>query len=788
VVDGSTGGRLGNLVEGVPRVFGRQNRTIGSVARHGVGLQFVSIPAGFDPTYLVEVKRDGDLFIFGPKQTPLADGLGADATNWRPVHDVVVGTGIDVVYQRHVAAGEHIRLHGVEWSIASEQIELLSNATPAARTAVSLVDAELGQMVKEDGPIFDAAPELKDYLRIAQGAEQAMLTPLGNVNDEKVGLYYAALAKTQKVCLATTSASVDHRLTASGTDLVRQVKGLADSMGEVDELRDPSAEPKPAPASATIVDSGGPPVTLVPEPPASGWTDHARTTGRRVNLLAAVDLNRDVISGTWTANGGALDCDGASGTPKLLEFGSLPPDEYDFEVTFVERGNMRATDLICAVGGQQFYWQLGDMNGTFYRFGLVNGGGDTMGRTSLVAGQRYTTVVKVRRDGAHAYLDGRELAHVDTDYSNVSLPRRLKLRAMNTLGLALFADHTTIESATLKEVGGDAPSSAAPPTRAPTMVAQPPPIASGGGSAPEPSAMSPDGAVSGTLCVRLMCDLPHGDSLGVYLNGVRIASMEQDTVNATLHVPATLRSGDVLGFRASDRFADHSLRFAFVGPDGAPLFGSRASSTVLREQYNARAPFPRAPMAGDVARVGRCAMGEDQAWAQERLPYTAEWIGLPKPNTLYDLATTVPDLRSALGQSGATAPVPSSPAAPTVRGARPRTAPNLAEALGPVGTVWVPVLKNQQGESLTVLSVDATTVDFRYSGADGSTSRWSFEVTPTGQIKQTACAMIHAPANPPVVSDIQVHITLSGNHLLVRGSRQLDGVLNRVILTLARQP
>jgi hypothetical protein len=460
VVDGSAGGRVGNLIEGVPRTFGTADQAIGPVDAHAVGLQFVSIPAGFDPTYQVEVKRDGDLFIFGPKKTPLGDGLGADAANWHPVHNVVVGSGIDVVYQRHVAAGEHIRLHGVEWSLASEQIELLSNATPAARTAVSLVDAELGQMVKADGPIFDAAPELKDYLRIAQGSEQAMLTPLGNINDEKVGLYYAALAKTQKVCLAAMSGSADRRVTASGNDLVRQVKGLAESLGEVDELRDPSA-PDPANAVATAGDGGPPSSTARPGSATAGPTDHGQAPGRPVNLLASVDLSRDVVSGTWTSDGGALHCDGTSGQPKLLEFRYLPPAEYDYEVVFSEDGSLHAENFVCMGGGRQFFWVVGDGNNATCYFGHVIGA--PLGKVSLTAGHRYTTLIKVRRDGMRAYLDGRELGHVDTDYSNVSLPRRLKLRAMNTLGLGFASEHTTVESATITEVGGDEPSSAATP-------------------------------------------------------------------------------------------------------------------------------------------------------------------------------------------------------------------------------------------------------------------------------------------------------------------------------------
>jgi hypothetical protein len=208
-------------------------------------------------------------------------------------------------------AGDKIRLHGVEWSIASEQIELLNVATPQAKTAINLVDAELTQMVRDDGAIFDAAPELKEYLRIAQGYEAGMLTPLGNVNDEQVALYYAALDKAARVCTAVTAGSADRSLVKSGTDLARQVKGLEDSLGGVDGLRNPAADDAEKDGVDPQVAAGGQPpfagdpsvVTLLPV--GSVWVPMANAK-RAGETMTVISVTPKTVSLRLRNGNGAL--------------------------------------------------------------------------------------------------------------------------------------------------------------------------------------------------------------------------------------------------------------------------------------------------------------------------------------------------------------------------------------------------------------------------------------------------------------------------------------------------
>ncbi len=146
VVDSTASVQLSNLLEGTTRVFGKKTLAIGILNDRIRRYQFISLPADFDPTYQIEVKRDGDLYVFGPSITPANEAFGADAAKWIPVENLISGPGIQIVYQRQVKAGEKIHLHGVEWSIASEQIELFSPASPEALAAARHVVRDLEQM------------------------------------------------------------------------------------------------------------------------------------------------------------------------------------------------------------------------------------------------------------------------------------------------------------------------------------------------------------------------------------------------------------------------------------------------------------------------------------------------------------------------------------------------------------------------------------------------------------------------------------------------------------------
>jgi len=240
VVDSTASVQLSNLLEGTPRLFGKKSLAIGTLNDRVKRYQFISLPADFDPTYQIEVRRDGDLYVFGPSITPKNEAFGEDAGKWVPVSNLVSGQGIQVVYQRQVKAGEKIHLHGVEWSVASEQIELFSAATPEALAASRHVVRDLEKMTTSKGDFVQANPSLDDYVQEARDVAAQLITANNNVNDDAVADCHYELNHLQKMSEADLSQTNDPKLASAGKDFVGKIKSLEESLNEVDELRDPA--------------------------------------------------------------------------------------------------------------------------------------------------------------------------------------------------------------------------------------------------------------------------------------------------------------------------------------------------------------------------------------------------------------------------------------------------------------------------------------------------------------------------------------------------------------------
>jgi hypothetical protein len=240
VVDSTAGVQLSNLLEGAARVFGKKPLTIATLNDRVRRYQFISLPADFDPTYQIEVKRDGDLYVFGPAITPKNEAFGDDAAKWLPVTNQVIGQGIQVVYRRQVKAGEKIHLHGVEWSVASEQIELFSPASDEALTTSRHLVRELQKMTGSKGDFVQANPSLSDYLQETQDVAAQLITANNNINDDAVADCRFELAHLQKMSEAALAQTGNAQVASAGKDFVIRVKSLQESLNEVDGLRDPS--------------------------------------------------------------------------------------------------------------------------------------------------------------------------------------------------------------------------------------------------------------------------------------------------------------------------------------------------------------------------------------------------------------------------------------------------------------------------------------------------------------------------------------------------------------------
>jgi serine/threonine protein kinase len=172
------------------------------------------------------------------------------------------------------------------------------------------------------------------------------------------------------------------------------------------------------------------------------------------NLLPLVDPYRHSVWGAWALQNGRLVSDR---TPNArIEIPVLPPEEYDLRVGFTRTGGTGSVALILVGLGRTFGWEVGQEDAAdagFFRFAegkegarVAHGG---------LQNDRHTSVeIQVRRDGVRAFLEGKDLSRVKTDYSDVALPPEWKLRNFGVLGLGSSGSPTLFHRVELLEITG----------------------------------------------------------------------------------------------------------------------------------------------------------------------------------------------------------------------------------------------------------------------------------------------------------------------------------------------
>jgi hypothetical protein len=242
VVGGAKKAHVADLEAGAARFYGNAPALIDHIGENLEGLQFIAIADGSNAAYQIQVNRDGELYVFGPKRTPAAEAFGGDAAKWERVEGLVVGGGIDVVYRRNVIAGEKIRLHGFEWSVASESIELMKAASPAAILAAKDAETTINVMFRRPiqggrAGVVNGTPDLRPQLEIARDAAHDMVTESGSVDQAKVNLFHASLAKAFEVVTEAAGRNTNQRANDPFHDVIQRIATLERSVAAVEELR-----------------------------------------------------------------------------------------------------------------------------------------------------------------------------------------------------------------------------------------------------------------------------------------------------------------------------------------------------------------------------------------------------------------------------------------------------------------------------------------------------------------------------------------------------------------------
>lgn len=190
----------------------------------------------------------------------------------------------------------------------------------------------------------------------------------------------------------------------------------------------PSAPtPPPAPPSAPS-NANNQVASAVPSPSQSPTVTPAQpkaspTTAASRDLLATLNMNTDVVSGTWQYVNGVLKCtDGNAKNRARVRLQPPPSSEYDFTITFTADGKKPYVAQICSFKGRQFSWTY------FWNdSGLATVAGKNAHQNpstvpkGIKAGVKYTSVIKVRNHSISAYLNGELYSSYPTDYSELTM-------------------------------------------------------------------------------------------------------------------------------------------------------------------------------------------------------------------------------------------------------------------------------------------------------------------------------------------------------------------------------
>jgi hypothetical protein len=135
--------------------------------------------------------------------------------------------------------------------------------------------------------------------------------------------------------------------------------------------------------------------------------------------------------------------------------------EYDFRIVFARQGGDGQVGQVCCFGEHQFNWVVGARRSTYCGFEMV--GGKVFGQKNpteskstrwITNGEWNESIVKVRKTGVRAFLNGKLISQWKTNYTDMSLRDDTKLHSPNALGLNAWDSPTDFKTVEVIEITG----------------------------------------------------------------------------------------------------------------------------------------------------------------------------------------------------------------------------------------------------------------------------------------------------------------------------------------------
>jgi WD40 repeat protein/serine/threonine protein kinase len=177
-----------------------------------------------------------------------------------------------------------------------------------------------------------------------------------------------------------------------------------------------------------------------------------------INLLPMIDPRRNAVWGTWeNAEAGRLVSDRSPLARVEIPF--VLPQEYDFRLVFERRSGSGGVTVILPRSGRQFRCEIGGEANTRSAFENLKASqileypASAQEPVVLRNDVVYTLLLQVRADGVKASLNGKALLDWTTDFSDIGLNPRWKMKNTLRLGVGSHESETVFHRMELLEIG-----------------------------------------------------------------------------------------------------------------------------------------------------------------------------------------------------------------------------------------------------------------------------------------------------------------------------------------------
>jgi hypothetical protein len=181
----------------------------------------------------------------------------------------------------------------------------------------------------------------------------------------------------------------------------------------------------------------------------------AKSTPGFLNLLPLINPEKHTVQGKWAMENGVLVSSGEG--EERLQIPYEPAEEYDYQITFTKVGTNCVVQNLVG-NGRPFIWVMG--NSGSFTFHYLKGAGIGANKTTVKQAsgisdkRRYVSLVKVRKTGVEAFLNGKLVSKWNTDFSDAEPAGFWALRNRKCLGVGAGSSKVSLHAVEVREVTG----------------------------------------------------------------------------------------------------------------------------------------------------------------------------------------------------------------------------------------------------------------------------------------------------------------------------------------------